>query len=150
MAELSSIPWFLAAWRNGTRNLNGHQKMVYFEVLMEIYSEIGPVRIDPVVLARLLGWRTKTVREALAVLVDHHKLIQPEQGLYYSRKCDDVIKEIIGHSERAKRAANARWEQRKKSVPTADPSSASAAQTRSSQNIIEQPIKSQEKRRTAS
>lgn len=106
------IALYPSDWLAGTRGLTPAETGVYITLVCMMYERQGPLAFDQARLARMCNCPAGTFKKILAVLMDEGKLIETPDGLWQRRVETEIAaaKEAIGaSSERARRAAEARW-----------------------------------------
>ncbi|SET75557.1 YdaU family protein [Paracoccus homiensis] len=110
------IALYPSDWLAGTRGLTPAETGVYITLVCMMYERQSPLPFDHARLARMCNCPAGTFKKILAVLIDERKLIETPDGLWQRRVDREIAaaKEAIGEaSERAKRAADARWSKSK-------------------------------------
>lgn len=106
------IAFYPSNWLAGTRGLTPAETGVYITLVCMMYERQAPLPFEHARLARMCNCPAGTFKKILAVLLEERKLIETPEGLWQRR----VEKEIGAArtaideaSDRAKRAAEARW-----------------------------------------
>lgn len=114
------IAFYPSDWLAGTRGLTPAETGIYITLTCMMYERQGPLPFDHARLARMCNCPAGTFKKILTVLMAEKKLIETPEGLWQRRVEREIgaAREAIGEaSDRAKRAADARWS---KSKPQSD------------------------------
>lgn len=106
------IAFYPSNWLAGTRGLTPAETGIYITLVCMMYERQAPLPFDYVRLARMCNCPAGTFKKILSVLLDEHKLTETPEGLWQRRVEKEIAaaKEAIGEAtDRAKRAADARW-----------------------------------------
>lgn len=103
------FPLFINDWGKGVALLSDAERGVYITLLVEMYSNAGPIVRDDQRLARLCGCKTTNAfRKTLNYLIDQGHIIEND-GYLSNKKVEETIEILIEKSSKAKAAAEAKW-----------------------------------------
>lgn len=95
----------IADYANSTQHLEPMEDLAYRRMLDLYYAKEKPLPLDVNEIARLIRMRTHT--ECIAVVLQDF-FIESKNG-YVNLTADDALKQIYKKSDKARAAANARW-----------------------------------------
>jgi len=106
------VPFYPSDWLAGTRGLSAEETGVYITLVARIYEMAGPIERDDNRLARLCGCGSKAkFVKALEYLISEGKIVERE-GRITNERAEKEIKNVTGKSEKAKAAAQSRWDKK--------------------------------------
>lgn len=106
------IPFYPSDWLSGTRGLSDVETGVYITLVARMYEMAAPIERDDQRLYRLCGSKSKAAFvKSLEYLMSEGKIIETEDGLF-NEKVQKVIKETTEKSDKAKAAAQSRWDRK--------------------------------------
>jgi len=103
------IAFYPSDWLGGTRMLSALETGVYITLVAMMYEAEGPIQMPHDRLARSCGTTLPTFRKALETLIENHKIIMLEAGLWNDR-VERELKKREQKRESAKVSANHRWQ----------------------------------------
>lgn len=121
-------PHHIGDFIKDTANLNDHQMVTYLRMIWAYYTDEKPLPDECDGIAFAMRSDEKTVH----LLLRHYFDLQ-EDGWHHKR-CDRVLQEIYGKSEKARDAANKRWEKEKKKMQPECERNADAMQTHTNEH----------------
>lgn len=104
---MSKKRWFrfhIERWRQGTFRMPPNERVVYLEMLCELYDKDGFARLDNSIMAARCGLRPTSFQKALDTLVAKGKL-DIQKG-YFTNKA--VTEEIISREKLAQKSTESR------------------------------------------
>lgn len=110
--SITHIAFYPSDWLSGTRGLSAEETGVYITLIARIYEMAGPIERDDERLSRLCGCKT-TARfvKALEYLISEGKIVVTPDGLTNDR-AEKEIKNTTEKSDKAKAAAQSRWDKK--------------------------------------
>jgi uncharacterized protein YdaU (DUF1376 family) len=106
------IAFYPSDWLAGTRGMSDAETGVYITLIAKMYEMAGPIERDDNRLSRLCGCKSKaSFLKSLDYLLSEGKIIQTENGLFNER-VEKEIKNTTEKSDKAKAAAQARWDKK--------------------------------------
>lgn len=106
------VAFYPSDWLAGTRGLSAEETGVYITLICRMYEMAGPIERDDNRLARLCGCKTKNAFiKCLDYLISDGKIIETEDGLFNER-AQKEIKNTTEKSDKAKAAAQSRWDRK--------------------------------------
>ncbi len=110
--SITHVAFYPSDWLAGTRGLSAEESGVYITLCARIYEMAGPIERDDNRLSRLCGCKTKArFVKALEYLILEGKIIETPDGLTNER-CENEIKNATEKSDKAKAAAQSRWDKK--------------------------------------
>ncbi|WP_434037818.1 DUF1376 domain-containing protein [Bartonella ancashensis] len=110
--------FFPSDWISETTGMKSYQISTYMMLMLLMYKKRQPIFDNACILARISGCSVKTFNEALDFLLSDEKIIRLEDGRLWSLEVEEELKNsdenLNKFSERASKAANARWQNHKK------------------------------------
>jgi uncharacterized protein YdaU (DUF1376 family) len=124
------VAFYPSDWLAGTRGLSDSETGVYITLISRMYEMAAPIERDDNRLARLCGCKTRVAFvKALEHLTSEGKIIETDEGLFNERVRKE-IKITIEKSDKARAAAESRWERRFNKNNVARAANASSKHTR--------------------
>ena len=105
--------------------MTSHETGVYITLIAKMYEMAGPIERDDQRLSRLCGCQTGHFRKALSFLIDEGKITVTDDGLFNDRVKVELEK-VTHLSDKAKQAAQARWNKKPNKNKAASNATASA------------------------
>jgi uncharacterized protein YdaU (DUF1376 family) len=106
------VAFYPSDWLAGTRGLSDSETGVYITLISRMYEMAAPIERDDNRLARLCGCNTRVAFvKALEHLTSEGKIIETDEGLFNERVRKE-IKITIEKSDKARAAAESRWDRR--------------------------------------
>ncbi|MEO1538505.1 MAG: YdaU family protein [Pseudomonadota bacterium] len=106
------IAFYPSDWLAGTRGLSAEESGVYITLICRMYEMAGPIERDDQRLARLCGCKTKNAFvKALEYLISEGK-IQDTENRLFNERAQKEIKNATQKSDKAKQAAQSRWDKK--------------------------------------
>lgn len=106
------IPFYPSDWLAGTLGLSDAEKGVYITLIARMYEMAAPIERNDDRLYRVCGSKSKaSFVKSLDYLIDQGKIIVTEDGLF-NEKVAKVIKQTTEKSDKAKAAAQSRWDRK--------------------------------------
>lgn len=106
------IAFYPSDWLAGTRGLSDSETGVYITLIARMYEMAAPIERDDVRLARLCGCKSKAVFvKTLEHLILEGKIVEMNEGLFNERVGKE-IKITTGKSDKARAAAQSRWDRK--------------------------------------
>lgn len=106
------VPFYPSDWLAGTRGLSAEETGVYITLVARIYEMAGPIKRDDNRLARLCGCSSEAkFVKALEYLISEGKIVE-RGGCITNERAEKEIKNVTGKSEKAKAAAQSRWDKK--------------------------------------
>lgn len=110
--SIAHIAFYPSDWLAGTRGMSAEETGVYITLVSRIYEMAGPIERDDDRLSRLCGCKTKSrFVKALEYLISEGKIIETTDGLTNDR-AEKEIKNATEKSDKAKAAAQSRWDRK--------------------------------------
>lgn len=110
--SIAHIAFYPSDWLAGTRGMSAEETGVYITLVSRIYEMAGPIERDDDRLSRLCGCKTKSrFVKALEYLISEGKIIETPDGLTNDR-AEKEIKNATEKSDKAKAAAQSRWDRK--------------------------------------
>lgn len=106
------IPFYPSEWLAGTRGLSDAETGVYITLIAKMYEMAGPIERDDDRLYRVCGCSSKaSFLKSLNYLISEGKIIETPDGIF-NEKVEKVIKITTEKSDKAKAAAQSRWDRK--------------------------------------
>jgi uncharacterized protein YdaU (DUF1376 family) len=106
------IPFYPSDWLAGTRGLSDAETGVYITLIARMYEMAAPIERDDERLYRLCGSKSKaSFIKSLGYLISEGKVIETPDGLF-NEKAAKVIQQTVEKSDKAKSAAQSRWDRK--------------------------------------
>jgi uncharacterized protein YdaU (DUF1376 family) len=106
------VAFYPSDWLAGTRGLSAEETGVYITLIARIYEMAGPIPRDDNRLSRLCGCASKSkFSKALEYLMSEGKIIERD-GYITNERAEKEIKNVTEKSEKAKAAAQSRWDKK--------------------------------------
>jgi uncharacterized protein YdaU (DUF1376 family) len=121
-------PHHIGDFIKDTANLNDHQMVTYLRMIWAYYTEEKPLPDECESIAFAMRSDEKTVH----LLLRHYFDLQADG--WHHKRCDRVLQDIYGKSEKARDAANKRWGKEKQKMPDQCDGNADAMQTHNANN----------------
>ena len=95
-------------WTVETAYLNRIERDIYMQMLLHYYREEKPLCMEISELEKIFSIKEDAESEALCYLL--HKYFYQEKGQYHHTRCDKEIAHYKEKSQKAKKAAEKRWD----------------------------------------
>lgn len=106
------VAFYPSDWLAGTRGLTAEETGVYITLIARMYEMAAPIERDDQRLSRLCGCKTKpSFVRALEYLISEGKIVETKDGLFNNR-VQKEIKNTTEKSDKAKAAAQSRWDRK--------------------------------------
>ena len=106
------VPFYPSDWMAGTAGLSDAERGVYITLIARMYEMAGPIERDDERLFRVCGSKSKaSFVKALSYLISEGKIVFAE-GALFNEKVAKVIKQTTEKSDKAKAAAQSRWDRK--------------------------------------
>lgn len=152
MSDAPWVRWFASDFLNGVVDLDAEERGVYVTVLSLIFDRGAPIENDAAWLARRCGCSTRRFNKIRDRLVADGKL-EIRAGMIGNRRALDELKRRKVKSDKAQRAAFARWHgdlEPELDLDAKPPKNERKnGQTSPEQNDLNSPVKSEKRRKSA-
>jgi uncharacterized protein YdaU (DUF1376 family) len=106
------IPFYPSDWLGGTRSMSDAETGVYITLIATMYEMAAPIERNDDRLYRVCGSKSKaSFVKSLNYLMSEGKIIETDDGLF-NEKVSKVIQQTIEKSDKAKAAAQSRWDRK--------------------------------------
>lgn len=107
--SITHIPFYPSDWLAGTRGMTSEEAGVYITLLAKMYEMAGPIERNDERLYRICGCKSRRVFvKVLEYLISEGKIVEAEGELFNERTAKEIDK-VVNLSEKARAAAQARW-----------------------------------------
>ncbi|WP_375678287.1 MULTISPECIES: DUF1376 domain-containing protein [unclassified Bartonella] len=118
--KLAWVRCFPSDWVSDASGMTSHQISTYMMLILLMYKKRQPILENASILARISGCSVKAFNKALDFLLSDEKLIRLEDGRLWSLQVEEELnnsnENLNKFSERAQKAAKARWDKNTKDV----------------------------------
>ncbi|WP_375657288.1 DUF1376 domain-containing protein [Bartonella sp. CM120XJJH] len=116
--KLAWVRCFPSDWVSDASGMTSHQISTYMMLTLLMYKKRQPILENASILARISGCSVKAFNKALDFLLSDEKLIRLEDGRLWSLQVEEELnnsnENLNKFSERAQKAAKARWDKNTK------------------------------------
>ncbi|WP_273783035.1 DUF1376 domain-containing protein, partial [Bartonella sp. ML69XJBT] len=116
--KLAWVRCFPSDWVSDASGMTSHQISTYMMLILLMYKKRQPILENASILARISGCSVKAFNKALDFLLSDEKLIRLEDGRLWSLQVEEELnnsnENLNKFSERAQKAAKARWDKNTK------------------------------------
>ncbi|WP_375668715.1 DUF1376 domain-containing protein, partial [Bartonella sp. AP36NXGY] len=116
--KLAWVRCFPSDWVSDASGMTSHQISTYMMLILLMYKKRQPILKNASILARISGCSVKAFNKALDFLLSDEKLIRLEDGRLWSLQVEEELnnsnENLNKFSERAQKAAKARWDKNTK------------------------------------
>ncbi|WP_375635069.1 MULTISPECIES: DUF1376 domain-containing protein, partial [unclassified Bartonella] len=116
--KLAWVRCFPSDWVSDASGMTSHQISTYMMLILLMYKKRQPILENASILARISGCSVKAFNKALDFLLSDEKLIRLEGGRLWSLQVEEELnnsnENLNKFSERAQKAAKARWDKNTK------------------------------------
>ncbi|WP_375666524.1 DUF1376 domain-containing protein [Bartonella sp. TT121SHDZB] len=116
--KLAWVRCFPSDWVSEASGMTSHQISTYMMLTLLMYKKRQPILENASILARISGCSVKVFNKALDFLLSDERLIRLEDGRLWSLQVEEELKNsnenLNKFSERAQKAAKARWDKNTK------------------------------------
>ncbi|EJF96873.1 hypothetical protein MEI_01485 [Bartonella vinsonii subsp. arupensis Pm136co] len=116
--KLAWVRCFPSDWISDASGMTSHQISTYMMLILLMYKKREPILENVSILARISGCSVKAFNKALDFLLSDERLIRLKDGRLWSLQVEEELnnsnENLNKFSERAKKAAEARWEKHNK------------------------------------
>ncbi|MGF7158116.1 DUF1376 domain-containing protein [Bartonella heixiaziensis] len=116
--KLAWVRCFPSDWVSDVSGMTSHQISTYMMLILLMYKKRQPILENASILARISGCSVKAFNKALDFLLSDEKLIRLEDGRLWSLQVEEELnnsnENLNKFSERAQKAAKARWDKNTK------------------------------------
>ncbi|EJF83595.1 DUF1376 domain-containing protein [Bartonella rattimassiliensis] len=116
--KLAWVRCFPSDWVSEASGMTSHQISTYMMLTLLMYKKRQPILENASILARISGCSVKAFNKALDFLLSDERLIRLEDGRLWSLQVEEELnnsnENLNKFSERAQKAAKARWDKNTK------------------------------------
>ncbi|WP_375669108.1 DUF1376 domain-containing protein [Bartonella sp. MR168JLCBS] len=116
--KLAWVRCFPSDWVSDASGMTSHQISTYMMLILLMYKKRQPILENASILARISGCSVKAFNKALDFLLSDEKLTRLEDGRLWSLQVEEELnnsnENLNKFSERAQKAAKARWDKNTK------------------------------------
>lgn len=127
----------LGDYAEATAHLSFVEDAAYSRMIRKYYATENPLPVEPKAVQRLVGARTKEEKEAVDTILKEFFDLRDDG--WHNARCDAEIERFKDKQEKAKRSANARWNNRESHSEGNANASPNAMRTHSEGNAHQTP-----------